>query len=395
MNLILFEDPRIRPHLLPFTFTRPVAAIRVGILTIGEKWERFMKQPVHYKTEAYMQNKYLIPQSFDNLVINGAVCPNPDLVGAIEQLNSGYYLVKDDLLIAARNPTGEISPGYAIQFAGEVRLIDRTWKIFRENRAELISDFKLITEGRKSFGIRDKHTVVYGEENLFVEEGVDVRAAIINAENGPVYLGKNSIVQEGAIIRGAFALGEGSHVNMGAKIRGDVSVGPYSKVGGEISTSVIFGYSNKAHDGFLGCSVLGEWCNLGADTNTSNLKNNYDNVKLYSHVTGSFEDTGLQFCGLMMGDHSKCAINTMFNTGTVVDVSSNVFGEGFPRNYIPSFTWGGSGGMTTYNLRKAYETATRVMARRNMVMDETESRIFQSVFELTSLARTWEKRSTS
>jgi UDP-N-acetylglucosamine diphosphorylase/glucosamine-1-phosphate N-acetyltransferase len=221
---------------------------------------------------------------------------------------------------------------------------------------------------------------------------VSIKAAIINAETGPVYLGKNSIIQEGAIIRGSLALCEGAHLNMGAKMRGDTTVGPFSKVGGEVSNSVIFGYSNKAHDGFMGCSVLGEWCNLGADTNTSNLKNNYEPVKLWSHVQQEFESTGLQFCGLMMGDHSKCGINTMFNTGTVVDVASNIFGEGFPRNYIPSFSWGGNGGLTTYRLDKALETAYRAMERRNIVLDEIEKNILVKVFEMTSPMRAWETK---
>ncbi|HYC85082.1 MAG TPA: glucose-1-phosphate thymidylyltransferase, partial [Chryseosolibacter sp.] len=253
------------------------------------------------------------------------------------------------------------------------------------------ADFQLVTRGRTSQPVPDPHTVVYGPENLFIEEGVTLKAAVINAENGPVYLGKNSIVQEGALIRGAFALCEGGHLNMGAKVRGDTTIGPFSKVGGEISASVLFGYSNKAHDGFLGCSVLGEWCNLGADTNTSNLKNNYDHVKLWRHASGSFEDTGLQFCGLMMGDHSKSSINTMFNTGTVVDVSANVFGEGFPRNYIPSFAWGGSGGFTTYKIEKALETAERAMARRNVVLDKTEREILVAVYQMTAVTRAWER----
>ncbi|NJM24586.1 MAG: glucose-1-phosphate thymidylyltransferase, partial [Bacteroidia bacterium] len=281
--------------------------------------------------------------------------------------------------------------GHVISYAGDVTVIDRPWKIFQMNGAQLRADFKLITQGRKSAGISDRHTIVYGEENLFVEEGVYVRGALINAEPGPVYLGKNSIVQEGALIRGAFALCEGGHVNMGAKMRGDTTVGPFSKVGGEVSASVLFAYSNKAHDGFLGCSVLGEWCNMGADSNTSNLKNNYDQVKLWSHVTEHFESTGLQFCGLMMGDHSKCAINTMFNTGTVVDVSANVFGEGFVRNYIPSFAWGGTGGFSTYQRDKAFETAERVLGRRNMKLDAVERDILNHVFEITSSQRSWEK----
>ncbi len=387
MNLILFDDPVIRLNLLPFTFTRPVAKIRCGILTIAEKWEKRLNVPASFKTEAYLQQKFTVKSAPDNLLVNGAVCPDDDLISHIRNLPSGYYLVSGALLLAANMPEREMSSQNTIEYPKEVVVIDKTWKIFRENANQIRADFKLITQGRRSAGIQDKHTVVYGEENLFVEEGLSIRAAIINAENGPVYLGKNSIVQEGAIIRGTFALCEGAHLNMGAKMRGDTTVGPFSKVGGEVSTSVLFGYSNKAHDGFLGCSVLGEWCNLGADTNTSNLKNNYEPVKLWNHVSQEFESTGLQFCGLMMGDHSKCGINTMFNTGTVVDVSANIFGEGFPRNYIPSFAWGGSSGMTTYRLEKALETATRAMARRNVTLDQTEALLLKSVYELTASTR--------
>jgi UDP-N-acetylglucosamine diphosphorylase/glucosamine-1-phosphate N-acetyltransferase len=269
------------------------------------------------------------------------------------------------------------------EYPGHVTLIDRPWKIFSQNGNQLKIDFVVLTAGRRSAPINDPHTVVYGKENIFIEEGVYIRSAILNAETGPIYLGKDSIVQEGAIIRGSFALCEGGHVNMGAKIRGDVTVGPFSKVGGEVSTSVLFGYSNKAHDGFLGCSVLGEWCNLGADTNTSNLKNNYDLVKLWRHGSQSYESTGLQFCGLMMGDHSKCSINTMFNTGTVVDVSSNVFGEGFPQNYVPSFSWGGAKDAQVYKLDKALETAQRVMARRNVELNSVEKEILTHIFNIT------------
>lgn len=392
MNLILFDDPLIRLNLLPFTFTRPVAKIRCGILTIAEKWEKRLNVSASYKTESYLQQKFQVKSAPDNLLINGAVCPDDDLIAHVRNLPTGYYLVSGSRLLAANMPEREMSSQNTIEYTKDVVIIDKTWKIFRENANQIRADFKLITEGRRSAGIQDKHTIVYGEENLFVEEGVNIRAAIINAENGPVYLGKNSIIQEGAIIRGTFALCEGAHLNMGAKMRGDTTVGPFSKVGGEVSTSVLFAYSNKAHDGFLGCSVLGEWCNLGADTNTSNLKNNYEPVKLWNHVSEEFESTGLQFCGLMMGDHSKCSINTMFNTGTVVDVCANVFGEGFPRNYVPSFSWGGgAAGLTTYRLDKAVETASRVMARRNIVLDETEALLLKSVFELTQSTRPWEK----
>lgn len=391
MNVILFDDPLIRLDLLPFTFTRPVSKIRVGILTIDEKWEKWLGTTPGFKTQQYLEVKFPTVESNNILLINGAVCPDKILVDTIRSLPEGYFLVKRSLLIAAKNPQQEMTTANTIEYSGDFTVIDKTWKIFRENGNQIKADFTLITKGRKSGSVPDKYTIVYGEENLFIEEGVTIKAAVINAENGPVYLGKNSIVQEGVLIRGSFALCEGGHLNMGAKVRGDTTVGPYSKVGGEISTSVLFGYSNKAHDGFLGCSVLGEWCNLGADTNTSNLKNNYDQVKLWRHASGSFENTGLQFCGLMMGDHSKCSINTMFNTGTVVDVCSNIFGEGFPRNYVPSFAWGGSAGFMTYKIDKALETAVRVMARRDVTVVDTEKEILKNVYLMTSGMRVWEK----
>jgi UDP-N-acetylglucosamine diphosphorylase/glucosamine-1-phosphate N-acetyltransferase len=271
-------------------------------------------------------------------------------------------------------------------------LIDEVWKIFQHNGNQIRADFEILTAGRKSNPITDIHTRVYGAENIFIEEGVSLRAALLNAENGPIYLGKNSQVQEGALIKGPFALCEGSHVNMGAKVRGDTTVGPFSKIGGEVSNSVIFGYANKSHDGFLGNSVLGEWCNLGADTNTSNLKNNYENVKLWSYAKEGFKDTGLMFCGLMMGDHSKCGINTMFNTGTVVGVSANIFGDGYPRNFIPSFAWGGAAGFTTFQLNKALDTASKAMSRRSMVLDEQETSILKHVYETSSRFRVWDKK---
>lgn len=394
MNIILFDDPVIRTDLLPFTYTRPSAKIRVGILTIAEKWETRLKARVSFLTETYLQEKFLLQSSHDNLLINGAVCPDEKLIEAIEQLEQGQALVQNDLVIAARRQNPKLpdrETSARIDFPGEITIIDKVWKIFLQNAAQLRIDFKLITEGRKSAPVKDKHTAIYGEENLFVEEGVYIRAAVINAEQGPVYLGKNSVIQEGALIRGSFALCEGGHINMGAKIRGDTTIGPFSKVGGEVSTTVIFGYTNKSHDGFLGCSVIGEWCNLGADSNTSNLKNNYDTIKIWSHSSESFVDTGLQFCGLMMGDHSKCAINTMFNTATLVDVSSNIFGEGFPKNYIPSFAWGGSGGFTTYQIDKALDTAVRVMARRKVEMDDIERDILKHIFQSTSAKRNWER----
>lgn len=395
MNLILFDDPVIRINLLPFTYTRPISNIRVGILTIDEKWEKWLGTKPSFQTAGYLEKKFPKINTDDNLLINGAICPDQKLADAIRSLPQGHFLIQNQLLIAARNPGGDMTDGNTIFYDTPLTIIDRPWKIFRENGAQIKVDFRLLTAGRTSAGIADRHTIVYAEHNLFVEEGVTTRAAIINAENGPVYLGKNSIVDEGAMIRGTFALCEGGHINMGAKMRGDTTIGPHCKVGGEVSNSVLFSFSNKAHDGFLGCSVIGEWCNLGADANTSNLKNTFDDVKLWSHAENSFINTGLQFCGLMMGDHSKCSINSMFNTGTVVDVSSNVFGYGFPRNYIPSFSWGGVGGITTYNLEKAFQTARKAMERRQKQFDETEQHILEHVYRMTALHRVWEHKTTA
>ncbi|HSJ66983.1 MAG TPA: GlmU family protein [Anditalea sp.] len=395
-NLILFDDPTLRGSLLPFTFTRPVADIRVGILTIAEKWERYLHSPTGYFTQDYLKEKF----PYNNtpaLFINGALCPNENVVSAIKALQPDQALWQDQTLLAARinEPAGfsldTIKENPSVQYSGEFTLISKNWHIFQYNAAEIKLDFDLITKNRISAGINDRHTICYNEENIFVEEGAKIRAAVLNAEEGPIYIGKNASIQEGSLIKGPFALCESSTVNMGAKMRGDTTVGPHSKIGGEVSNSVIFGFSNKGHDGFMGNSVIGEWCNIGADTNTSNLKNNYAPVKLWEYTRGGFANTGLQFCGLMMADHAKCGINTMFNTGTVVGVGANVFGDGFPRNFVPSFAWGGAAGFSTFQFRKFEEVADKVMERRGLSFDETEKSILQKVFELTKTYRIWDK----
>jgi UDP-N-acetylglucosamine diphosphorylase/glucosamine-1-phosphate N-acetyltransferase len=395
MNIILFDDPVARQSLLPLTYTRPVALIRVGIITIAEKWSKHLNLSYSFQTEDYLSEKYPISLESENLYINGGVCPDEKLLLAINKLAIEEGLVWNNILIAAKTSTlntSDCSSLKLIEVGSEITYIDQSWKIFKFNASQIKSDFKLITKGRSSANITDLHTIVYGRENIFIEEGASIKAAIINAENGPVYIGKNAQIHEGAIIKGPFALCESSHVNMGAKIKGDTTIGPFSKVGGEVSNSVIFGFSNKGHDGFIGNTVIGEWCNLGADTNTSNLKNNYDNIKIWSYEKEGFKDTGEQFCGLIMGDHSKSGINTMFNTGTVVGVSSNVFGSGFPRNFIPSFSWGGASGFTTFSINKADEVATRVMERRNLSYSKTEENILHSIFEKTSKYRIWDQK---
>jgi UDP-N-acetylglucosamine diphosphorylase/glucosamine-1-phosphate N-acetyltransferase len=394
MNIILFDNPTIRQNLLPFTFTRPVAAIRTGILTIAEKWEKHFASPTSVSTEPYLSKKFILTHTSDNLWINGALCPDRNLVTTIRQLRMGDAIVKDAMILAVRTPDDEVPEvivGKVTEYPSAITLIDQVWKIFQHNGAQLRADFELITAGRKSIGITDKHTRTYAEENIFIEEGAVIHSAILNADNGPIYIGKNAEIQEGAMIRGPFALDEGSVINMGGKMRGDVSIGPGCKIGGEVSASVFFGYSSKAHDGFLGCSVIGEWCNFGADSNTSNLKNNYENVKIWNYPKGGFVDTGLMFCGLMMADHTKCGINTMFNTGTVTGVSANIFGDGFPRNFIPSFAWGGASGFSTYQFEKAMLTAAKAMERRGLQLSNIDREIYKTVFETCVSERVWEK----
>ncbi|MGW8121588.1 GlmU family protein [Roseivirga echinicomitans] len=384
MHINLFDPSQIRENLLPFTFTRPVACIRIGILTIAEKWEKYGFH-IGFETQEYLGKKFQALPT--NVKVNGALCPSKELSEAILALTADAKLVSENTVLAISG-----NGSTAVNFEGAFRMINQPWEIFQFNKEQIEADFALVTKGRTSQPITDPHTVVYGKENVFLEEGATIRAAIINAENGPVYIGKNAQVHEGAIISGAFALCEGAHVNMGAKIKGDSTVGPFSKVGGEVSNSVIFGFTNKGHDGFLGNSVIGEWCNLGADTNTSNLKNNYAAVKLWNYTSERFVQTGLQFCGLMMGDHAKCGINTMFNTGTVVGVGANVFGAGFPKNFIPSFSWGGASGLITFQTRKFYEVAEAVMQRRGVAFDDTEKEIIDSVFDITTQYRTWDKK---
>lgn len=385
MNIILFDGPS-RNHLLPFTFTRPVSEIRIGIITIREKWEKRIVGDYSWQTEEYMQGKYPMNTAADNLFINGAVCANDSLAKVVAELKLGQKLIAGEVVIAARTESQSWEVDLETNtFEGEFNLVDRPWKIFLLNGAELEADFDLITKGRKSQPLSNTNTII--GDRIFVEEGVEAECAVFNTKSGAIYLGKDSSVMEGSVIRGGLALCEHSQLKLSAKIYGPTTIGPHSKVGGEVNNSVIFGYSNKGHDGFLGNSVLGEWCNIGADTNNSNLKNNYDEVRLWSYVRGGFERTGLQFCGLMMGDHSKCGINTMFNTGTVVGVSANIYGAGFPRNFIPSFSWGGAGGFVEYKLDKALATAERVMERRKIELDENERAILQHVYDSTMASR--------
>lgn len=388
MNYILF-DGASRNSLLPFTFTRPVADIRIGILTIREKWEIFLNSTTTTITEDYLSDKYPMVEMDENIMINGSYLPNLELVEMIKDLKENQAIFKDEDVIAffaKDNQEVDFETYDALEYNDDVIKIEYTWDIFSKNGEALQDDFSLLTEGRKSKPISPTNNVI-DPENIFIEDGAKLEFVTLNASTGPIYIGKDTEIMEGSIIRGPFALCEGASVKLGAKIYGPTTVGPYSKVGGEVNNSVLFAYSNKGHDGFLGNSVLGEWCNLGADTNTSNLKNNYEEVRLWDYETENFARTGLQFCGLMMGDHSKCGINTMFNTGTVVGVSANIFGSGFPRNFVPSFSWGGSSGFTTYLTKKAFEVAEKVMDRRHVQFTEQDKAILEHVFEETKKFR--------
>lgn len=388
MNLILFDDHRV-DDLLPLTFYRPAAMLLTGILTTARRWEILTGLQAKYSTRAYLQPKFPFQSKDDNLLINGRLVANEAMVSRINHLPPGEALRTHETLLAARTTAvvGAINDllteqmEKATEISDEIPiLIQNPWDLFTGNDKSIAFDFNLLTKGRKSHPISKTNTVI-GPHPVFLEKGVKMECAILNTFNGPVYLAENSEVMEGTVIRGPFALGEGSVVKMLAKIYGPVTTGPYCKIGGEINNSVFLGYSNKAHDGFLGQAVIGEWCNLGADTNNSNLKNTYETVKMWSYTQQRFVKTGLRFCGLIMGDHSKCGINTMFNTGTVVGVNCNVFGAGYQRNLIPSFSWGGGHHpFSHFNLEKSFIVADTVFKRRNLLFSETDKSIMNAIY---------------
>jgi UDP-N-acetylglucosamine diphosphorylase/glucosamine-1-phosphate N-acetyltransferase len=389
MNYILFDGP-FRNNLLPFTYTRPVADIRVGILTIREKWEVYLGSTTTTVTEDYLAEKYPMVELEENIMINASFLPNYEIVEMIKSLEKNQAIFKEENIIAFYTNEAQddidFSTYEALEYNDDIIKIENTWDIFAKNGDAIQEDFNFLTKDKKSKPIPSSNNVI-ASENIFIEEGAKLEFTTLNASSGPIYIGKNAEIMEGSIVRGPLALCDNATIKLGAKIYGPTTIGPFSKVGGEVNNSVLFAYSNKGHDGFLGNSVLGEWCNLGADTNNSNLKNNYAEVRLWDYQTEGFAKTGLQFCGLMMGDHSKCGINTMFNTGTVVGVSANIFGSGFPRNFVPSFSWGGHAGFTTYLTKKAFEVATVVMSRRDVEFTKQEEEILLHVFEETKKFR--------
>ena len=393
MNLILFDDQLVS-QFLPFTYTRPLSEIRCGILTACERWNLLLNTTGSYVTQAHLQEKFKSNITEDNLLINSRLVILSNLLDEVKNLQLNEYLVYENTLLACRltnedaqNFSPDDFPENPKVYGGSIHLLTNIWDIFSMNDKVLRQDFEILTQGKVSQKLSPTNTILGNQ--LFIEEGARVECAILNTESGPIYIGKDAEVMEGSIIRGPFAMGEHAVLKMGAKIYGATTLGPLCKVGGEVNNSVFFANSNKAHDGFIGNAVIGEWCNIGADSNNSNLKNNYEEVKLWSEAKKSFVKTGLQFCGLIMADHAKCGINTMFNTGTVVGVSCNIYGAGFPRNFIPSFSWGSANGFMEYQLNKAIETASKVFARRNMEFNEVEQNLLRHVFEQTQIQRNY------
>ncbi len=397
MHYLFFDPTDIRVNLLPFTFTRPVAKLRIGILTIDEKWQKYLGEAQYgFLTQDYLQAKYPLNPGHTNVFINGSICPTEKLTEEIQALKMGEALVANQQLLAvclaSSTDFSEDFSTFTVIESTENQFIqvNYTYDIFAKNGAAIEADFNLLTKGRTSQEIPAGNQWV-NKDKIFIEAGAKVSFSILNAETGPIYIGKNAEIMEGCKIRGPFAICEEAGLKMDAKIYGPTTVGPYCKVGGEVNNVVFYAYSNKGHDGFVGNSVIGEWVNMGADTNNSNLKNTYDEVKLWSYRSNKFEKTGLTFCGLMMADHAKCGINTMFNTGTVVGVGANIFGAGFPRNFIPSFSWGGAHGFETFVLHKFFKTAEAVYKRRNIELSEIDKNILKHVFEQSKTYRFWEQ----
>jgi len=371
------HDNGLHLRFAPLTLTRPLGNLRMGIFTNDERWKLFLPDAeVSFITESYLQAKYPLSSEY-GIQVNAQIIPNEDVVASICHLEADSILMYNSIWIAKTgNATNKID------FIGEEPIVlENRWHIYQKNDAVLKADFQLITNGRVSQTLSDTNIVIGDESLIFLEEGAVVEASILNTKTGPIYIGKDAEIMEGSVVRGPLAMCEHSALKLATKVYGAVTLGPHCKVGGEVNNVVFQAYSNKGHDGFLGNALIGEWCNLGADTNTSNLKNNYGNVSTYSFETGKEEKTDIQFMGVCMGDHSKCGINTMFNTATVVGVSSNIYGSGFPDKYVPSFSWGEPSQLVPFRFDKAIEYSNNMMNRRGLELSEAEISILKTICE--------------
>ncbi len=395
MNIILFDPLIQHTRFFPLTLARPISKIRIGIFTIAEKWELIAEKKVSFLTSPYLQKKYPPHIIDDNVLINSAFIPNDHLYNRIVSLQMNEALFLDNSLLACRTQEQvfdhqidewNLQNFKRIQYDGHPDRVQRLADIFLMNGDQIIKDISLL-QNLRNYKIQDPHTIVYSQENVFVGKNTSIKASILDAESGPIYVDDEVTIQPGTVISGPCAILKGSVVSMGAKIRPNTTLGPFCKVGGEVNNVIFQGYSNKSHDGFLGTSVIGEWCNIGAGTNNSNLKNNYGEIKVWDYAEEKMTLTGLQYFGLIMGDHSKCGINTMFNTGTVVGFSANIYDGGYMPKFIPSFAWGNRNGLTAYELDKAMITARKVMERRSVIMSQEDDDIFEYIFNLTSNQR--------
>ena len=394
MQIVLFDDDIWRQRTYPLSLTRPVPNLRIGILTINEKWEKWLNLPVSYLTAHHLREKYpLLTTSSEILLIRGDILPDAELVERLDSLTNGEVLLGKEGFIALK-ANGSILKGFVptqlkdfkpIYYLSPISCVSYADYVFLKNGIEIEKDFDIITKGRESAHLSSTNTIL--GENIFVEKGAVAECSTLNSLKGPIYLGKNSELWEGCMVRGAFSLGEGSQLKMGTVVYSNVSIGPASRMGGELNTCVVWGNTAKGHSGYLGSSAIGEWCNWGAGTNNSNMKNNYKGVRLFNYETNQFRETGHSFCGLIMGDHSKCSINTTFNTGTVVGVSANIFGTGVLPKFVPDFSWGGTEGFSVYDLEKMQETAELVFQARNRKFDEVQKNISRAVFDLTENKR--------
>jgi len=382
MNIIIYDPATVRANLLPVTYTRPVGAIRVGISTMAERWQAFIGGDYYWQTEEYLSELFPCAPciSDSDLYIAGNIIADTAVAEAVAALTPGQSLVSaDGLEIAHRGDGG----GETIVYDGSIIALEHVYDIFVKNGDVLALDFERITRNRRSQAIDKSNTILGDVSQIFIEEGAVVECTSLNTRQGPIYIGRDATVMEGCRLRGPIAMCEHSVANMGTLIYGATTLGPYCKVGGELNNVVMLGYANKAHDGFLGNAVIGEWCNLGGGTVASNLKNDYTEIKLWNYTAHRFLRTGLQFCGLIMGDHSKSAINTSFNTATVVGVGCNIISEGMPRVFIPSFLKGGTAGFDNVNLNEFFAIAQRVMARRGIELSDAHRRLFQAIFDFS------------
>ena len=386
MNVILFDkNPKL---FYPLSLTRPISEFKIGIFTIKQKWSQYYDN-ISYSCEQHLNNIYPTLIAKNNLWIDSTIIPNNNLIVELNSLKNGEALYQDDILIAFVSEKFKLEKLYKRKTSLKIIRINTLTDIFTINSSEIRNDFKLIE--KKDNSLLDRKSIkVFGDNtDIYIHPNAKLKNATLNSENGPIFIDEDCDIMENVSIRGPFSINKSSVVKMGAKIYEGCSIGPFCKIGGEVSNSVFFGYSSKSHDGFIGNSVIGKWCNLGADTNNSNLKNNYSNVKLWNYEFQSFVDTGLQFCGMIMGDHSKTGINTMINTGSVIGVGVNLFGPGFTRNFIPSFSWGGSNGFTEHKFNMFKETSIRVMKRRNKCFDKNQSNLYETVFDMTKRYRNY------